>query len=75
MSEHEIDHKQELIHFVGGTSLLLGRYCQPIASCTDAFFRRPHLRATLTNWVIPRMKPKGLYTLVKAGTEDNFWDF
>jgi hypothetical protein len=75
MLEHEIEHKQELIHFVGGTSLLLRRYCQPIESCTDAFFWRPGLRATLTNWVIARLKPKGLYTLVKAETKENFCDF
>jgi hypothetical protein len=72
MLEHEIEHKQELIHFVGGTFLLLRRYCQPTESCTDALFWRPCLRATLTNWMIPRLKPKGLYTLVKAGTKENF---
>jgi hypothetical protein len=65
MLEHEIACKQELIHFVGGTSLLLRRYCQPIELCTDAFVWRPCLRAALTNWVIPRLKPKGFYTLVK----------
>ena len=37
MLEHEIARKQELIHFVGGTSVLLRRYCQPIEPCTDDF--------------------------------------
>ena len=50
MLEHEIARKQELINFVGGTSLLLRRYCRPTESCTDAFFWRPCLRATLTKW-------------------------
>jgi hypothetical protein len=70
MLDHEIEHKQELIHFVGGTSLLLRRYCQPIELCTDAFIWRPCLRAALTNGVIARLKPKGFYALVKDGTED-----
>ncbi len=38
MLEHEIACKQELINFVGGTSLLLRRYCRPIEPCTDVFF-------------------------------------
>ncbi len=51
MLEHEIACKQQLINFVGGTSLLLRRYCRPSEPCTDAFFWRPCLRATLTNMV------------------------
>jgi Acetyltransferase (GNAT) domain len=70
MLEHEIALKQELIHFIGGTSLLLGRYCQPSEPCTDAFFWRPCLRAALTNMVIPRLKPKSFYTFVRIGTQD-----
>jgi hypothetical protein len=68
MLEHEIACKQECIHFIGGTSLLLRRYCQPSEPCTDAFFRRPSLRAALTNMVIPRLKPESFYTFVKTGT-------
>jgi hypothetical protein len=66
MLENEIAFKQGLIHFVGGTSSLLRRYCRPIEPCTDAFFWRPCLRATLTNTVIPRLKPKSFYTSVKC---------
>jgi hypothetical protein len=69
MMEHEIKNQQELIHFVGGTSLLLRRYCQPTEPCTDGFFWRPCLRATLFHMVVPFMKPESLYEHVKAGTE------
>jgi hypothetical protein len=68
MLEHEITKQQELIHFVGGTSLLLRRYCQPIEPCTDGFFWRPCLRATLFHMVVPFVKPESLYEHVKAGT-------
>jgi hypothetical protein len=69
MLEHEITNRQELIHFAGGTSLLLRRYCQPIEPCTDGFFWRPCLRATLFHMVVPFMKPESLYEHVKAGTD------
>jgi hypothetical protein len=68
MLEHEITNQQELIHFVGGTSLLLRRYCQPIEPCTDGFFWRPCLRAMLFHQVVPWLKPKSLYEQVKAET-------
>jgi hypothetical protein len=70
MLEHEIACKQELINFVGGTSLLLKRYCRPIEPCTDIFIWRPCLRATLTRMVIPPLKPKSFYTLVKTGADE-----
>jgi hypothetical protein len=69
MLEHEITNQQELVHFVGGTSLLLRRYCRPIEPCTDGFFWRPCLRATLFHLVVPFMKPESLYEHVKAGTD------
>jgi hypothetical protein len=69
MLEHEITNQQELVHFVGGTSLLLRRYCRPIEPCTDGFFWRPCLRATLFHMVVPFMKPESLYEHVKAGTD------
>ncbi len=65
MLEHEIACEQEFIHFIGGTSLLLRRYCEPSEPCTDAFFRRSCLRSKLTNLVIPRLKPESFYTFVK----------
>jgi hypothetical protein len=69
MLEHEIANQQELIHFAGGTSLLLRRYCQPIEPCTDGFLWRPCLRAALFHLVIPFMKPESLYEHVKVGTD------
>ena len=69
MLEHEIANQQELIHFVGGTSLLLRRYCRPIEPCTDGFLWRPCLRAALFNLVIPFMKPESLYEHVEVGTD------
>jgi hypothetical protein len=69
MLEHEISKQQEVIHFVGGTSMLLKRYCQPIEPCTDGFFWRPCLRAMLFHMVVPFLKPESLYEQVKAETD------
>jgi hypothetical protein len=70
MLEHEIACRQELISFVGGTSLLLRRYCSPIEPSTNAFLWRPCLRATLCKAVIPRVKPENVYERVKIGNTD-----
>jgi hypothetical protein len=69
MLEHEITRQQEFILFAGGTSLLLRRYCQPDEPCTDGFFWRPCLRATIFHMIVPFLKPRSLYELVKAGTD------
>jgi hypothetical protein len=69
MLEHEIANQQELVHFVGGTSLLLRRYCRPIEPCSDVFFWRPCLRATIFHLVVPFLKPESLYENVEAGTD------
>jgi hypothetical protein len=74
MLEHEIACKQELINFVGGTSLLLRRYCRPIEPCTHAFFWRPGLRAKLANLVIPRLRPNSFYNLVNTEAADSITD-
>ncbi len=67
MLEHEIGRKQELINFVGGSSLLLRRYCEPIEPCTDIFVWKPCLRArffemaathVLSGSVYERLKPE-----------------
>ena len=70
MLEHEIACKQEFLQFIGGSSLLLKRYCRPVEPCTDAFFWRPCIRATLTNIAIPRLKPESFYTLVNCATDN-----
>jgi len=62
--EHEIAGRQQLINFVGGTSLLLRRYCQPVEPATYAFLWRPCLRATLCRALIPRLKPESVYQRV-----------
>ncbi len=74
MLEHEIACEQELIHFVGGTSLLLRRYCQPSESHTDAFLLRPCLRATLFHMMVPWMKPESLYKRVQVGPDHQTLD-
>jgi hypothetical protein len=62
MLEHEIGRKQQLIDFVGGTSLLLRRYCRPIESC-DVLLWRPCLRAFVSRMVLPVLKRDSRYTL------------
>jgi hypothetical protein len=62
--EHEIACRQEFINFVGGTSLLLRRYCQPIEPATYAFLWRPCLRAMLFKAVVPHLKPENVYERV-----------
>lgn len=69
MLEHEITKQQEFIQFAGGTSLLLRRYCQPIEPCTDGFFWRPCLRATIFHMIVPFLKPRRHYEQVQARTE------
>lgn len=68
MLEHEIACKQQLIDFVGGTSLLLRRYCRPIEPCTDIFLWRPCLRAILSKIVLPLLKRDNIYERVKQTT-------
>jgi hypothetical protein len=68
MLEHEIGRQQRLIDFVGGTSLLLRRYCRPIEPCTDIFLWQPCLRATLCKIVIPHLKQDSIYKRVKQTT-------
>jgi hypothetical protein len=65
MLEHEIAGKQQLVDFVGGTSLLLRRYCRPIEPCTDIFLWRPCLRALISKIVLPLLKEDSIYERVK----------
>ena len=68
MLEHEIACKQQMIDFVGGTSLLLKRYCRPIEPCTDIFLWRPCLRALLSKMVFPLLKEDSIYERIKKPT-------
>jgi hypothetical protein len=70
MLEHEIGCNQNFIDFVGGTSLLLRRYCRPIEPCTDVLLWRPGLRTTFSRTAISCMKPDSFYERVKTGTEN-----
>jgi hypothetical protein len=68
MLEHEIACKQQWVDFVGGTSLLLRRYCYPIEPCTDIFLWRPGLRAILSKLVYPLLKQDSIYERIKKPT-------
>jgi hypothetical protein len=67
--EHEIGRKQELINFVGGSSLLLRRYCEPIEPCTDIFFSKPGLRSNLFETMAKRVRAGSVYERLKPGVE------
>jgi hypothetical protein len=70
MLEHEIARKQQLIDFVGGTSLSLRRYCRPIEPCAEIFLWRPCLRALLCKMVLPLLKRESVYERIKRPTAD-----
>jgi hypothetical protein len=67
--EHEIGRKQELINFVGGSSLLLRRYCEPIEPCTDIFFSKPGLRSNFFETMAKRVHSGSVYERLKPGIE------
>jgi hypothetical protein len=69
MLEHEIAGKQESINFVGGSSLLLRRYCEPIEPCTDIFIWKPCLRAKFFELVATRVQSGSVYERLKPGAE------
>ena len=69
MLEHEIGLGQESINFVGGSSLLLRRYCQPIQPCTDIFIWKPCLQAKLFEMVATRVQSGSVYERLKPGAE------
>jgi hypothetical protein len=72
MLEHEIAHEQQFIYFVGGTSLLLRRYCQVDEPSTCVFLWRPSIRATLWQMLIRHMKPESFYERVKTESGINW---
>jgi hypothetical protein len=65
--EHEIALAQESINFVGGSSLLLRRYCEPIEPCTDIFMGKPSLRAKFFEMVATRVQSGSVYERLKPG--------
>jgi hypothetical protein len=69
MLEHEIGRRQQLINFVGGSSLLLRRYCEPIEPLTDIFIWKPCLRARFFEMAATRVLSGSVYERLKPGTE------
>ncbi len=69
MLEHEIGLGQQSINFVGGSSLLLRRYCEPIEPCTDFFVWKPCLRAKFFEMVATRAKQGSVYERLRPGAE------
>jgi hypothetical protein len=67
--EHEIAHKQELINFVGGSSLLLRRYCEPLEPCSDIFISKPCLRSKFFEVLARHAQSGSVYERLKPGAE------
>jgi hypothetical protein len=65
--EHEIACKQELINFVGGSSLLLRRYCEPLEPCTDIFISKPCLRSQFFEMLARHVRSGSVYERLKPG--------
>jgi hypothetical protein len=71
MLEHEIGRQQQLINFVGGSSLLLRRYCEPIEPNTDIFIWKPCLRARFFEFIATHVKPGSVYERLNLGDNPN----
>jgi hypothetical protein len=69
MLEHEIACKQVSINFVGGSSLLLRRYCEPIEESTEAFIWKPGIAAKFFETVATRVQSGSVYERLTPGTE------
>ena len=69
MLEHEIGRRQKLINFVGGSSLLLRRYCEPIEPCTDIFIWKPCLRARFFEMAATHVRSGSVYERLKPSAE------
>jgi hypothetical protein len=69
MLEHEIARKQTMINFVGGSSLLLRRYCEPVKPCTDLFIAKPGLRSSFFGLMARRVREGSVYDRLKPGAE------
>jgi CRP-like cAMP-binding protein len=69
MLEHEIGLGQTSVNFVGGSSLLLRRYCQPVKPCTDIFIAKPGLRSSLFEILARRVREHSVYDRLKPGVQ------
>ena len=69
MLEHEIGRKQQSMNFVGGSSLLLRRYCEPLEPCTEVFLAKPGLRTSLFELAATRLISGSVYERLKPGAE------
>jgi hypothetical protein len=67
--EHEIGAKQTMINFVGGSSLLLRRYCEPVKPCTDLFIAKPGLRSALFERMAKHVREHSVYDRLKPGVQ------
>ncbi len=67
MLEHEIGRMQEMINFVGGSSLLLRRYCEPVEPCTDIFICKPCLRARFFEMAATHVRSGSVYERMRVG--------
>lgn len=70
MIEHEIGRKQRALNFVGGSSLLLRRYCRPAEPYTDAFLRRSCLRGRLLAALAAWVRPGSVYERLEAPADE-----
>jgi len=69
MLEYEIACKQELINFVGGSSLLLRRYCEPLEPCTDFFVAKQGLRSDFFEMMAKHVRSGSVYERLKGGAD------
>jgi hypothetical protein len=68
MLENEIARKQQLINFVGGSSLLLRRYCEPLEPCTDFFVAKPGVRSNFFEMLARHVQSGSVYERLKCGS-------
>jgi hypothetical protein len=68
MLENEIARKQQRINFVGGSSLLLRRYCEPLEPCTDFFVAKQGLRSDFFEMLARHVRSGSVYERLKCGS-------
>jgi hypothetical protein len=65
--EHEIGNKQQLVNFVGGSSLLLRRYCAPVEPCTEVFVYKSNILSRFFEWIGRHAQSGSVYERLKPG--------